>query len=166
VSLEFFIVIKSFRSHCAPGVDSASNRNEHQAFPGVKGGRCVRLTLPPFCAVLAKSGNLNFLKSSGPVQACNGTALPLPFMSKVPGLLRFVLLVEPTLRWGWVEWYWQGKTEVFGEKPVLVSLCLLQILHGPAWIRTWASAARYRLTNHLSHSTAVLLPQYLVNSYI
>ena len=24
-----------------------------------------------------KSGNLNFLESSGPVQACNGTALPL-----------------------------------------------------------------------------------------
>jgi len=24
-----------------------------------------------------KSGNLNFLKPSGPLQACNGTALPL-----------------------------------------------------------------------------------------
>jgi len=30
VSLEFFIDIKSFRSHCGPGVDSASNRNEYQ----------------------------------------------------------------------------------------------------------------------------------------
>jgi len=26
-----------------------------------------------------KSGNLNFLESSGPIQACNWTALPLPF---------------------------------------------------------------------------------------
>ena len=26
-----------------------------------------------------KSVNLNFLESSGPLQACNGTALPLPF---------------------------------------------------------------------------------------
>ena len=26
-----------------------------------------------------KSGNLNFLEPSGPLQACNGTALPLPF---------------------------------------------------------------------------------------
>ena len=26
----FFIDIKSFRSHYGPGVDSASNRNEHQ----------------------------------------------------------------------------------------------------------------------------------------
>ena len=34
--------------------------------------------LPPSCAVVIKSGNLNFLEPSGPVQACNGTALPLP----------------------------------------------------------------------------------------
>jgi len=25
-----------------------------------------------------KSGNLNFLEPSGPLQACNGTVLPLP----------------------------------------------------------------------------------------
>jgi hypothetical protein len=25
-----------------------------------------------------KSGNLNFLETCGPLQACNGTALPLP----------------------------------------------------------------------------------------
>ena len=47
------------------------------AFPGGKGGRCVRLTtLPPSCAVVMKSGNLNFLEPSGPFQVCNGTALP------------------------------------------------------------------------------------------
>jgi len=46
-------------------------------FPGGKGGRCVRLTtLPPTCAVVMKSGNLKFLEPSGPLQACNGTALP------------------------------------------------------------------------------------------
>jgi hypothetical protein len=32
------------------------------------------LTLPPSCAVVMKSGNLNFLQPSGPLQACNGTA--------------------------------------------------------------------------------------------
>jgi len=33
----FFIDIKYFRSHCGPGVDSASNRNEYQEyFLGVK----------------------------------------------------------------------------------------------------------------------------------
>ena len=37
LSLEFFIDIKSFRSHYGPGVDSASNRNEYQEhFLGVK----------------------------------------------------------------------------------------------------------------------------------
>ena len=43
-----------------------------------KGGRCVRLTtLPPSCAVVMKCRNLNFLEPSGPLQACNGTALAL-----------------------------------------------------------------------------------------
>jgi len=27
-----------------------------------------------------KSGNLNFLEASGPLQDCNGAALPLPFL--------------------------------------------------------------------------------------
>ena len=39
----------SFRSHCGPGVDSASNRNEYQEYflgeGGGKGGRCVGLTI-------------------------------------------------------------------------------------------------------------------------
>ena len=50
-------------------------------FPGGKGRRCVRLTtLPPSCAVVMKSANLNFLEPSGPLQACNGTALPLSYV--------------------------------------------------------------------------------------
>jgi len=32
--------------------------------------------LPSCCAFVTKSGNLNFLEPSGPVQACNGTDLP------------------------------------------------------------------------------------------
>jgi len=40
--------------------------------------------LPKSCAVVTKSGNLNFLELSGPVQACNGNALPfLPFEDAV-----------------------------------------------------------------------------------
>jgi len=67
----FFIDIKSFQSHYGPGVDSATNRNEYQEhFLGGKGGRCVRLTtLPPSCAVVTKSGNLNFLRT---LWACPG----------------------------------------------------------------------------------------------
>jgi len=72
VSLEFFIDIKSFRSHYGPGVDSASNRNEYQEY--LLGGEGVRLTtLPPSSTVLTKSGNLNFLEPSGPLQTCKGT---------------------------------------------------------------------------------------------
>ena len=44
-------------------------------FPGGNDGRCIRLTiLPQSCAVVMKSGTLNFLEPSGPLQACNGTA--------------------------------------------------------------------------------------------
>ena len=39
--------------------------------------------LPASCAVVTKSGNLNFLEPCGPVQACNGTALPLPLLYTV-----------------------------------------------------------------------------------
>jgi hypothetical protein len=35
-------------------------------------------TLSPSCTVVVKYGNLNFLEPSGPLQASNGTALPLP----------------------------------------------------------------------------------------
>ena len=67
VSLEFFIDIKSLRSHYVPGVDSASDRNEYQEhFLGVKCGRCIKLTnLPPYRAIVTSSGNLNFLEPSG-----------------------------------------------------------------------------------------------------
>jgi len=61
VSLEFFIDIKSYGT----GVDSDSNRNEYREhFGWVKAAG----------AVVMKSGNLNFLEPSGPLQACNGTA--------------------------------------------------------------------------------------------
>jgi len=32
-----------------------------------------------------KSGNINFKETSGPLQACNGTALLLPFLLSVCG---------------------------------------------------------------------------------
>jgi len=37
--------------------------------------------LPPSCAVVTKSGSLNFLEPSGPVEACNGTALPFTYIT-------------------------------------------------------------------------------------
>jgi hypothetical protein len=60
-------------------VDSASNRNEYQEyFLGGKGGRCVGLTTYHLhVTIVLKSGSLNLLQPSGPVQASNGVALPL-----------------------------------------------------------------------------------------
>jgi len=59
-------------------------------FPGGKGGRCIGLTtLPPSCAaIVLKSGSLNLLEPSGPVQTCNGIALP------------FCLLCIRNIAWG------------------------------------------------------------------
>jgi hypothetical protein len=58
-------------------------------------GRCVRLTtLPPSRAVVKTSGNLNFLEPSGPLQACNGTALPFFSVNMI-----WINLSIKTARW-------------------------------------------------------------------
>ena len=63
-------------------------------FPGGNGGRWVRLTtLPPSCAVVMKSGNLNFLEPSGPLQACNGTPLPLPLYKVISKFIDYDLII-------------------------------------------------------------------------
>ena len=67
-------------SHYGPGVNSASNRNEYQEYflgvkaAGAEGCQPYYLHVP----IVLKSGSLNLLELSGPVQACNGIALPLP----------------------------------------------------------------------------------------
>jgi hypothetical protein len=77
--MKFFIDITPSDHTMALGVDSVSNRNEYQEyFLWGKCGRCLRPTfLPPSFDVVKKSGTLNFLETSRPLQACNGTALPL-----------------------------------------------------------------------------------------
>ena len=74
----FFFDIKYFRLRYGPGVESASNTKEYQEFfLGVKAAGAKADNLPPSCPVVTKSGNFNFLEPSGPLQACNGTALLL-----------------------------------------------------------------------------------------
>jgi len=41
--------------------------------------------LPPTCAVVTKSGKLNFLEPSGHLRACNGTALPFTLIGYTRG---------------------------------------------------------------------------------
>jgi hypothetical protein len=65
--------------------------------------------------------------------------------------------------WEWratVEWYWQGKAEELGEKPVPVPLCPPQISQ-----RTRASAARYRRLTawHMALSNIIVTTLYIQN---
>ena len=54
---------------------------------------CKADNLPPSCAVVTNSGKLNFLEPSGPVQTCNGTALPLPCLYTFTEILSVIFLV-------------------------------------------------------------------------
>ena len=44
-----------------------------------------------------KSGNLNFLEPSGPLQVCNGTALPLPLPWCNTSLCHYAILLKVTI---------------------------------------------------------------------
>jgi hypothetical protein len=65
-------------SEFSPGVNSASNRNEYQEYilgvkaAGAQGRQPCHLHVP----IVLKSVSLNLLEPSGPVEACNGIALP------------------------------------------------------------------------------------------
>jgi len=54
--------------------------------------------LQPSCAIVTKPGNPNFLEPSGPVQACNGTELPLPRCESFECLFPNILQVSKTKR--------------------------------------------------------------------
>jgi hypothetical protein len=53
-----------------------------------------------------------------------------------------------------VEWHWQGKPDVLGEKPVPVPLCPPQIPHGPTPGSNPSLRSERPVTNRLSHGTA------------
>jgi hypothetical protein len=95
-----FLLTYTFWPHHGPGVDSASNRNEYQEYcwlgltqpltemstrniswwvkaAGAWGWQTYLFYVP----TVLKSGSLILLKTSGLVQACNGFALLLPYLS-------------------------------------------------------------------------------------
>jgi len=77
VSFDFSLTWNPSDSTMALGSTQPLTEMSTRSISWGKGGRCVRLTtLLPSCAVVTKSGNLNFLEPSGPLRACNGTALP------------------------------------------------------------------------------------------
>jgi hypothetical protein len=80
-SLEFFIDINPSDRNMALGSTQPLTEMSTGTISWGKCGRSIRLTtLPPSCAVVTKSGKINFLEHSGPPQACNGTASPLPLL--------------------------------------------------------------------------------------
>jgi hypothetical protein len=67
---------------------------------GCKGGRYVELTtLPPSCADCLESGSFNLLEFSGPLQVCNGIALPQYYFymfrhSVAPNVIIFIYFLS------------------------------------------------------------------------
>ena len=66
-----------------------------------------------------KSGKLNFLEPSGPLQACNGTDLPLLIYIYMMGGLSFVYLILLHMPYIYIYIY----IYTYYEKQLLVSLC-------------------------------------------
>ena len=107
-----------------------------------KGGRRLRLsTLPPSCAVVMKSGNLNLLEPSGPIQACSETAVNI-FSS--PRSVRFEVVTAGNIRV-----LPSDRTMVLGSTPPLTEMSTRGISSGDKGSR------RVRLTT-LPQSCAVV----------
>ena len=78
----------------APGIGSFSQKWVPGMSPGVKGGGCIGLTaLLPSCA----NCDLNLLEPYGPVKACNGIVLPLPFTLPFGSRIIFFNFITPCI---------------------------------------------------------------------
>jgi hypothetical protein len=86
----------------------------------------------------AKAHSPFFLVMKGP--AADATDAPQPWRFLCNPVMKIIIFYPFPSNGAPVEWNWQGKTEVLGEKPVTVPLCPPQIPHGLTRDRTWASA--------------------------
>jgi hypothetical protein len=86
-----------------------------------------------------------FFVMKGP--AADATDAPQPWGLLCNPVMKMISFFVFPCHWAPVEWNWQGKPEVLGEKPVPVTLCPTQIAHGLTRDRTRAAAVRgWRLT--------------------
>jgi hypothetical protein len=103
----------------------------HCLLPGGKGSRCLRMTtLPPSCVVM-KSGNLNFLEPSRPLQACNGTASP--FLKAHNKLNTYIYQHVPPTCFGVCYTIFRETTSLFAQNiytfcNVVICVCCCTIL--------------------------------------
>jgi hypothetical protein len=133
VSLEFFIDVILPAALC-PGVDSACNKWVPVKAAGALCWQPYHLYVP----IVLKSGSLNLLEPPGPVQACNGIALPFPIHLTLFFSLRFTLSSGPFNRsyLNEFDFFWRHLTP--GMHTVWLSWCA-------AWtqIRMWSAVTRF-----------------------
>ena len=81
-----FSMAYSFRQHCVPVVDSASNINEYQKYYLVgKDGQCIGLILPPSCADFLE---IWVLQTPGTLRVCTGIAFYVETCSHIISVSR------------------------------------------------------------------------------
>jgi hypothetical protein len=103
--------------------------------------------------------NLLRLQKSGSTYLSNAHPIPKEHCFwKVPRFRCFSFWwekhVEEDECGAWVEWYWQGRTEILGEKPVPVPLCPLQMSCGQGLGSNQGRSGEWPVTDHLSHGMA------------
>ena len=84
--------------------------------------------LPPPCAIVTKSGNLNFLEPSGPVQACNGTALPLPLPLLIPLLAELYLYQNGYVPYTTGSQYRENDVVGDTDWPLTILMCVILVV--------------------------------------
>jgi hypothetical protein len=97
--IRLFFQLTSFERHYGPGIDSASERNEHQAFSWwVKGGWRVSLTnLPPCVSRLSrKCGNLYVLTTLCACTACCRDSCTFSPLGTFFSVIYYISSIEPS----------------------------------------------------------------------
>jgi hypothetical protein len=90
-----------------------------------------------------KSGNLNFLETSGPLQACNGTALPLPLLSGF-GTINGVFQ-NTAFYYGMKSISPETQSVCYCVNPLKLFVCLFSCRYNPLWLYFHSPVAGFSL---------------------